>query len=408
MTSLAYREIRYGAESELQTVGVWELPAAERVAAANSDRYWFVYIHGGAWRDPRCLTETAVPAIDRLLAGTSPSSRSAYMGRDRLAGFASIGYRLSPHPQFPQDPATTPPTELRVARHPDHVRDVWAGLAALANDGRSTAEQLTTSPPPPEEQHDLVAPGSPADYIAHDRYIVYGHSCGAFLAFQLWMGAQAVEPADFSVPVTVSPPPPPPTIPRCIVGLEGIYDLRGFVARGGSPAHGGGPGTGFAEALRVIVEGAFGADRAAWDAASPGRFDWGRMGDDDGGSSSSSRSTRVEGETTDDKGKAHIPRPPPRLAVLAYSTEDELVDDGEIDTMEQALKQGLAHRAAFSALSSGGEPSEPYHYFALRDLRGRHDEVHEDGREVARVLSETVWRLDRLGFNTPPDQTTKG
>ncbi|CAK7230496.1 Kynurenine formamidase [Sporothrix bragantina] len=320
MAGLVYRQICYGSESELQFVDVWETPVAEREAAATSNRYWFIYIHGGAWRDPRCLKDTAVPAINRLLAADSP-----YLDRRRIAGFASIGYRLSPHPEFPQDPAATPAEKLRVARHPDHINDVVAGLNALSRDGGDN--------------------GSPADYIAHDRYIIYGHSCGAFLAFQLWTEESSNEYR----------------LPPCIIGLEGIYDLRGFVERGGSPEHGGGPGTGFAAALKTIAEGAFGSDRAVWDRASPARYDF----------------TKLAGRSTTKDKK-------PWLAILAYSPEDELVDGGEMDNMEKALQKGAAH-------SNGGLV-----YVGMRDLHGRHDEVHEDGGEVARVLTEAVKQLDRL------------
>ncbi len=44
MAGLAHRQIRYGEESELQIVDVWERPAAEREPAATSDRYWFVWV----------------------------------------------------------------------------------------------------------------------------------------------------------------------------------------------------------------------------------------------------------------------------------------------------------------------------------------------------------------------------
>ena len=212
-----------------------------------------------------------------------------------------------------------------------------AGLTALTKDG--------------------AASGSPADYLAHDRYIVYGHSCGAFLAYQLWTEATGGSSSSSSSEKDKDRQPP------CIVGLEGIYDLRGFVERGGSPEHGGGPGTGFAAALETIAEGAFGDDRAVWDRASPARYDFANM-----------------------RGSGSAPRGPlkPRLAVLAYSPEDELVDGGEMDSMETALQQGAAQ-------SSGGLV-----YVGLRDLHGRHDEIHEDGREVARVLTEAVRQLDQL------------
>ncbi|CAK7263105.1 Kynurenine formamidase [Sporothrix epigloea] len=319
VTSLSHRQIRYGSESELQFVDVWERPASGREAAESSDRYWFIYIHGGAWRDPCCLTDTAVPAINRLL-----SSDPAYVDSGRIAGFASIGYRLSPHPRFPQDPETTPADKLRVAQHPHHIDDVRTGLAALAEDGGNT--------------------GSPADYIAHDRYIVYGHSCGAFLAFQLWN--EEIVGRD--------------RLPPCIVGLEGIYDLRGFVERGGNPEHGGGPDTDFAAVLAEIAQGAFGRDQDVWDRASPARYDFSKVGG----------SKAAKGQIA-------------RLAIVASSPEDELVDGGEIDSMEKALQAGAAHNSSLV-------------YMALRDVRGRHDEVHEDGREVARILTEAVKRLDQM------------
>ncbi len=271
------------------------------------------------------------------MAGTAPGG----LDRARVAGFASLGYRLSIYPGFAQDAATTPAAQMRLARHPDHIRDVWAALGVLAGDGDGD--------------------GSAADFVSHNRFVVYGHSCGAFLAFQLWMGAQATEDA--------SRPPPPARVPACVVGLEGLYDLRGLVDRGGSPAHGGGPGTGFAAVLLEIAEGAFGRDRAAWDRASPGRFDWSTFG----GAKSAATA----------------------LAVLAYSPEDELVDVGEVDTMDAALQRGGALKIGDEA---GGENADGLvQYLVLRDLHGRHDEVHEDGREVARVLAATVQQLDRLG-----------
>ncbi|EPE07898.1 hypothetical protein F503_00620 [Ophiostoma piceae UAMH 11346] len=316
MESLNHRSLRYGDHS-LQTVDVWERPVDERVPAEGSNRYFFIYIHGGAWRDPQQLTDTAVPSIKLLAANDSP-----YIGRDRIAGFASIGYRLSPHPNFPQDASSTPADELRAARHPDHINDVWAALAKLG-------------------EYEKHAKGSPGDYIAHDRYIIYGHSCGGFLTYQLWMGAQATLSPSFG------------KAPPYIVGFEGIYDLRGLVDRGGSPAHGGGPGTGFAVALLSIATGSFGDDRSAWDTASPGKYDWTTLPDAPG---------------------------PKRLAVVAYSMEDELVDVGEIDTLEAALRHG--------------EASGKFSLAVARDLHGGHDDVHTDGHEIARVLTETVRQLD--------------
>jgi len=133
-------------------------------------------------------------------------------------------------------------------------------------------------------------------------------------------------------------PPDGAVLPACVVGVEGVYDLRGIAERAGG-------------ALDGIFEGAFGTDRHLWDAVSPGRF-------------------RGFGPAWGD-GKG--------LAVLAYSPEDELVDAGEVDTMERTFEENGVKVLAF------------------RDLKGKHDEVREDGSGIARVLGLAVAELDRLG-----------
>lgn len=185
------------------------------------------YIHGGAWRDPRITHETFAPIISRLLTTTSSA----------IAAFASIDYRLSPHPDFPQDPATTPPQQLRNARHPDHLNDVRAALAFLQR-----------------------------RYGFGGRYVLLGHSAGGTLAYQLLATAPPLEAKSKSssrekryeeVEVEAE-------LPQAVFGFEGIYDLTGINARfGGSYA-------GFLSA-------AFGGPEN-WDAAAPMKYA-GRYGD---------------------------------------------------------------------------------------------------------------------------------
>ncbi|ETS80133.1 hypothetical protein PFICI_07662 [Pestalotiopsis fici W106-1] len=203
-SSLTYEAHRYGKDHELQRVGVWTLPDT----GSQSKEPWIIYIHGGAWRDFRIDHKTFGPTID------ATSSSPAF------AGFASVDYRLSPHPSFPQDPATTPAEEYRNARHPDHICDVWSALAFLQ--GR---------------------------YGFGSNYVLVGHSAGATLALQLLMGATALRG---------SAPPADAALPRAIVGLEGIYDLQGLVDRLG-PAYG------------ELFEGAFGGPET-WAHVSPLRF----------------------------------------------------------------------------------------------------------------------------------------
>lgn len=249
------------------------------------------FIHGGAWRDPRSTFSEAEPTINALL---DPSSQWRLPDApSRVAGFASINYRLSPHPAFTQDAATTPPFAARAARHPDHLDDVVSGLRFLQQ---------------------RLGVGS--------DYVLFGHSAGATLAYQALLG----QASDV-------------TLPAAAVGFEGIYDLAGLDGRMGGGYAG-------------FMEAAFGTDRAAWRDASPatapGSFGvWAGQG-------------------------------APRLAVLAHSADDELVDMPEVETMERRLKgDGVKDVLVF------------------QDLKGGHFDVLNDG-SFARVLVKTLEELKRL------------
>lgn len=163
----------------------------------------------------------------------------------------------------------------------------------------------------------------------------FGHSAGAFLNYQVLLrgaclGKRAGEGEDGSEDVK---------LPVAVVGFEGIYDLGGLNRRMK------GTYTGFMEA-------AFGRDEeGSWDAASP---------------ATASGDFRAWSEGV---GK---------LAVLAQSPDDELVDMAECDTMEARLKR------------DGVENLKVY-----RDLKGGHFEVLRDG-SFARVISEAWVELERL------------
>ena len=255
------------------------------------------FIHGGAWRDPRSTFSEAEPTINALL---DPSSQwHLPYAPSRVAGFASINYRLSPHPSFTQDAATTPPFAARVARHPDHLDDVVSGLRFL--------------------QRRLGFGGGGG---SGSDYVLFGHSAGAFLAYQALL---------FPAPDVVRP--------AAAVGFEGIYDLVGLDGRMGGGYAG-------------FMEAAFGADRAAWCDASP------------------ATAAGSFGVWAGEGG--------PRLAVLAHSADDELVDMPEVETMERRLKgDGVKDVLVF------------------RDLKGGHSDVLNDG-SFARVLVRTLEELKRL------------
>lgn len=179
------------------------------------------YIHGGGWRDPRVLADSFGPTETFL------QSRQQYaeITREHVVAFASIDYRLSAHPNFPQDRDTTDPaTQLRDAKHPDHLHDVRAAIAFL------------------QER-----------YGFGDRYILVGHSCGATLAFQTVMGK--VAGADETRTTTTMI-----TKPRAVAGVCGIYDLR--LLRDDfnhEPIY------------QQFLEGAFGPDEDLWDRVSPAK-----------------------------------------------------------------------------------------------------------------------------------------
>ncbi|KAI1464494.1 alpha/beta-hydrolase [Daldinia caldariorum] len=229
-SSLDYTVHRYGAH-ELQRVGVWDLDIADK----TETKYWIIYIHGGAWRDPRIAHETFAPVITRFLEGNSDESPRSGSGRGSnlpVAAFASLDYRLSPHPEFPQDPATTPPERFRGARHPEHLADVRAALAFLQR-----------------------------RYAFGRRYVLVGHSAGACLAYQLVAGMSSSTTTITTSTSTTGVKEDDLVaveLPAAVFGVEGIYDMQGLDARFGGGYAG-------------FLEGAFGP-RGAWDGAAPMRY----------------------------------------------------------------------------------------------------------------------------------------
>ncbi|KAI0444575.1 alpha/beta-hydrolase [Xylaria telfairii] len=218
--SLKYTVHHYGSQNYLQKLGVWE------VEPENKGKYWVVYIHGGAWRDPRVAHETFAPVIDHIL-----STATSGNGAAAIAGFASIDYRLSPHPLFPQDPATTPADQYRGAQHPDHLDDVRSALVFL---------QRT--------------------YGFGSNYVLIGHSAGAALAFQL-LATSPLPSSSASAPTTDAGTKQAeyPVLPAAVVAFEGLYDFTGINER-------------FGGGYTPYFRGAFGDDPEGWDVAAPIKF----------------------------------------------------------------------------------------------------------------------------------------
>lgn len=124
------------------------------------------------------------------------------------------------------------------------------------------------------------------------------------------------------------------TLPKAIIGLEGIYDLQGLVDRLG-PAYG------------EIFSGAFG-EPARWTDASPMKF------------SKGFKSSWKEG----------------KLVVLGWGPDDELIDKPEIEGMTERLRKDQIRTVLF------------------QDLKGTHDGMWEDGRPFAEVILKTLKALE--------------
>ncbi|DAA75731.1 TPA_exp: hypothetical protein A8136_1453 [Trichophyton benhamiae CBS 112371] len=198
-----YEKYSYG-EHYLQNVYVHIPPSP----APADTGYWVVYIHGGAWRDPDILAPSFKATQDHLLSDRSVSHK--------IAGIASIDYRLSAHPNHPQDPTSLDAREYRNAKHPDHIHDVRDGLALL---------------------QDMYGFG--------ERYVLAGHSCGGTMAFQVVMN-RVLSAAEVVRPVAV-------------VSVAGVTNLLGLVEE---KAH--------ISAYREFVTGAFGDEaEGTWEVVSP-------------------------------------------------------------------------------------------------------------------------------------------
>ncbi|KAF4973598.1 hypothetical protein FZEAL_9276 [Fusarium zealandicum] len=279
---LTYKSHKYG-ENSRQKLGVWRFTDRQD----QTSGYWVVFVHGGAWRDPRNTEDDAKETIKRVVISGAVATLD-------ICGFISIDYRLSPHPDFAQGSTSTSKSEIHDAKHPDHVRDIWSALKFLQND------------------------------YSLENYIFVGHSAGATLGFQLLMGDDVLDGPQVPLPVV-------------IIGVSGIYDLVGLNSR-----HDGN--------YAGFIQAAFGENETDWTEASPAHF----------GSSFKERWT---------SGK---------LVILAWSPEDTLIDEPEIDNMSALLTQ------------HGLKPE------VRKDLRGEHDFVWQDGSQIARLVISASHQLRRI------------
>ncbi|KAK4242146.1 hypothetical protein C8A03DRAFT_11693 [Achaetomium macrosporum] len=289
-----------GEALSLQTLDLWIPSSATGTGAApdiNSlpsgphGSVWIIYIHGGAWRDPRITFASFTPAATNLLfraLSSSNDNSSSPSHNPKLAGLVSLNYRLSPHPSHPS------PDPARNAKHPDHISDILTALSFLSRLGviprRSNINNNNTG--------------------NNTKWILAGHSCGATLSFQTLMPLPPLLPTP---PLLLSSSSPQP--PSAVVGFNGLYDLAGFIAD---------PPQGYAhlrDGYREFTVGAFGEDESVWRAVCPASCEAGWV----------RRGWVGEGKEEEKAGKV--------VVMLVQSREDQLVPWQQLERMRECLER---------------------------------------------------------------------
>jgi hypothetical protein len=160
--------------------------------------------------------------------------------------------------------------------------------------------------------------------------------------------------------VSASPGPLPPALtaqPTAIVGVAGIYDLRRL-----RDTHAD------ISAYQEFIEGAFGADEMLWDGVSPAQM-------------AGSRGVECGWKSG-------------RLAVLAYSQDDELVDASQTEVMKEALGNWEKTEAQIpkQELSHGDRRVR------VLTISGAHDEAWENGEQLAHTVTYAFEQLQEMGL----------
>jgi kynurenine formamidase len=284
------------ASTSLQTLDLW-LPRPLSQSDPNNTT-WVIYIHGGAWRDPtqdsRCVHPT-IKRLEQLHPGTV----------EKIAGIASINYRLSPYPNHATEPSKADDPERNV-QHPHHIQDVCRAIDFLNKEYGVT------------------------------RWIGVGHSCGATLILQCVAGIGLSKPCS--------------TQPEALILLEGIYSIPLFLQNHQPPTC----PENISRIYRDIIQGAF-TDDSTYDAVSP-----------------------VSGQYTDSACSGT------RLVVLGHSAEDELVEAAQRDVMLNKLK-----REGWTDKDNNARSR----VVKVKNLKGGHDEIWQNGLQIAEVINEVVSSL---------------
>ena len=170
------------------------------------------------------------------------------------------------------------------------------------------------------------------EYDIGEKYVLVGHSCGATLAFQVvmdqWHSIAGADPGTNHF-----------RMPCAIVGVEGIYDQ--------SQLKDSFKDSEYAAVYQEFLEGAFGKNERIWSIASPGNADF-----------------------------AHIWKAG-KLVILAWSKDDELIDELQIVVMQKALDEGKNENRRD----------------LITQLTGKHDEIWKNGVQLANVIKLALHEL---------------
>ncbi|KAK5554582.1 Kynurenine formamidase [Exophiala xenobiotica] len=419
---------QYGQDNILQSYDLY-IPEpklkAEPESESESPGYWILYIHGGYFRDPNVTSSSFLPALSRIVASTKTKANTntnevEEEGKkenngieiDDISGYASINYRLSPHPQkSPQNPHTTPAYELRNAKWPDHLHDVLAGIAHLQQ-----------------------------KYAFGERYLLVGHSVGATMALLSTLAAASARSFTTSTGTTTNtttttttahgdddrtqqqqqqPPKlllalPAIEPPLAVLGVSGIYDFPtlhdsfpSYVDLTRNAGIGIGRGIGMMDADAD-------ADDDGDVAASPARYtaeeysrSWAGAGagvtvangaatglDDDDDEKEEEEVVASSTATAKKKKKKNL-KPPQnpkrrRVVVLAHSKDDGLVDWRQVEIMKDGFSHGGLVQVQVQVQTKEEEEGQVGIDVKLVEIHGAHNRIWEDGRELARAIGEAL------------------
>lgn len=268
---------------------------------------------------------------DPLITSQSLLPSLPHLKESKIAAIISVNYSLCPYPTHPTHPSKPRgdgggEEEGRGARWPDQVMDVSAALGFLFGDGHDDGERGFR------------------DAVKGSDIVLVGHSIGATIAFALAMGIADRVHDDADDPMAGVG-----KRIRAVVGVEGVYDFTAL-----RDAH-----MEYRGIYEEFTDEAFGAEEeGGWE-----------------------RGNMVEA-VRKREGKMGVVE----VVVLGHSKEDELVEWGQVELMEGALRERGWRKGEKGKWKGGGKE------VLVEEIKGGHDEIWEKGEELARCVKFALER----------------